>query len=252
MSFLLSLLAASSGNSQATDPAPSPKPTGPLTLGPGVHVHVDANSLFAKWIAPGIQEVGQLGAMLKASGASSSNTAIPGQSWAEMRLASSDVEASYVPGKTNVLIVGESTNQAFNGAQVANAQEVLREARRYLVARRAAHPDYVILGVGTIPRADRATAEENRQANQVLLEVDRAMSQNLGEYELDGWVDVRAFAPQWFKLREDGMTAPFMDSLETCNSYNRKDPDMVHPIGAPRTAFADAIAQGLARLRVSR
>lgn len=242
MSILLSLLATSSGVASV---APAPKPR--LVLGPNVHIHVDANSLFARWIAPGIETVGDLGAAIKAAGTTSSNTAIPGQSWDDMRLRADDVDASYRPGKTNVLITGETTNQIYNAG--STAEQAIQKAQQYISARKAAHPDWIILLVGTIPRADLATAELNREANQKLLEVDAYQKENLSDMGVHGFVDVRAFAPEWYALRSDGTTAAFMDSPATCNVYaGQAGPDMVHPINAPRTAFANAIAEGLAKL----
>lgn len=243
MDLLLSLL-ASSGSTGTVQ-----VPTHYLTISPSVHVHVDANSLFAKWIAPGIETVGDLGAAIKASGATSSNTAIPGQSWDDMRLRADDVDAAYVPGKTNVLITGETTNQVYNLG--STTEQTIQKAQQYITARKAAHPDWIILLVGTIPRADLATPELNRAANQRLLEVDNYQRAHLQDMGVHGWVDVRSAAPEWFALRPDGMTAPFMDSLTTCNSYDGKIPDMVHPIGEARIAFANAIAEGLLSLSYS-
>lgn len=244
MSLLLSLLAASSGSGGAVAPG---RPVVPrLKLSPDVHVHVDANSLFAKWIAPGIETVGDLGAAIKAAGATSSNSAIPGQTWDDMRLRADDVDAAYVPGKTNVLITGETTNQIYNAG--STPEQAIQKAQQYISARKALHPDWIILLVGTIPRADLSTPELNEDANQRLLDVDRYQKTHLEDLGVHGFVDVRGFAPEWFALRADGMTAPFMDSLSTCNSYNSKDPDMVHPVNEPRTAFANAIAAALPAL----
>lgn len=245
MSLLLSLLASSGGVGVSVVPTPNT----PLKLSPNVHVHVDANSLFAKWISPGIETVGNLGAAIKTAGATSSNTAIPGQTWDDMRLRADDVDAAYVPGKTNVLITGETTNQVYNLG--STTEQAIQKAQQYISARRAVHSDWIILLVGTIPRADLATAELNKAANQRLVEVDRYQRSHLRDIGAHGWVDVRGFAPEWFSLREDGMTAPFMDSLGTCNSYNGKAPDMVHPIGEARVAFANAIHDSLMRLSIN-
>lgn len=242
MSLLLSLLASSGGGGVASVPAPVPR----LKLGQNVHIHVDANSLFARWIAPGIEAIGNLGAAINSAGATSSNTAIPGQSWDDMRLRADDVDAAYVPGKTNVLITGETTNQVYNAG--STVEQTIQKAQQYITARKLAHPDWIILLVGTIPRADLATAELNRAANQRLVEVDAYHKANMRDVGVHGFVDIREFAPEWFALRSDGATAAFMDSLETCNSYDGKVPDMVHPVNAARTAFADAVALGITQL----
>lgn len=245
MSLLLSLLASSGGAGTSTAPAP----TQLLKLSPNVHVHVDANSLFARWIAPGVETVGNLGAAINSAGATSSNTAIPGQSWDDMRLRADDVDAAYVPGKTNVLITGETTNQVYNAG--STVEQTIQKAQQYISARKAVHPDWIILLVGTIPRADLATAELNKAANQRLVEVDSYQRSHLQDMGVHGFVDVRSYAPEWFSLRTDGTTAPFMDSIETCNSYDREVPDMVHPIGEARVAFANAIHNSLMRIEMN-
>lgn len=239
---LLYLLAASAGglNSNLIPQVPR------LSLSPNIHVHVDANSLFANWIAPGIETVGNLGATIKATGATSSNTAIPGQSWDDMRIRADDVDAAYVPGKTNVLITGETTNQIFNAG--STSAETIAKANQYIIDRKSAHPDWIILLVGTIPRADLPTEKMNIQANYKMLEVDKYQESNLQEIGVHGFVNVRKYAQEWYTLRSDGHTAAFMDSLSTCNSYDGKVADRVHPIGVPRETFSAAIADGLKRL----
>lgn len=244
MSLLLSLLASSGGVRVDATPAPAPIPR--LKLGQDVHIHIDANSLFARWIAPGLETVGNFGKLVSSSGATASNSAIPGQTWDDMRLAASDVDSAYIPGKTNVLVTGETTNQVYNAG--SSVEQTIQKAQQYITARKLAHPDWIILLVGTIPRADLATPELNRVANQKLIEVDAYHKANMLDVGVHGFVDIRRFAPEWFALRPDGATAAFMDSLETCNSYDGKVPDMVHPINAARTAFADAIALGITQL----
>lgn len=241
MSILLSLLATTGGYG-ASDVASIPR----LTLNSSVNVHVDANSLFANWIAAGIETVGDLGSKLKKAGVTSSNSAIPGQSWDDMRLRANDVDSAFVSGKTNVLITGETTNQIYN--MNSSVEDTIRKSQQYISERRVANPDWIILLVGTIPRADLASDDLNRSANQKLLDVDAYHKSHLDDVGVNGFVDVRAFSPEWFGLRSDGMTAKFMDSLTTCNSYNGSDPDRVHPINEPRTAFANAIAAGLDKL----
>lgn len=240
MSLLLSLLASSGGAgiSQVLTPR--------LTLNSDVHVHVDANSIFAQWVYPGIDKVGELGSAIKTAGSTSSNSSIPGQTWDDMRLRADDVDSAYRPGKTNVLITGETTNQVYNLG--ATTEQAIQKAQQYITARKIAHPDWIILLVGTIPRADLSTPELNKSANQKLLEVDNYQRAHLKDMGVHGFVDVRSYAPEWFKLRDDGITSPFMDSIATCNSYNGKDPDKVHPINDPRTSFANAIASALSTL----
>lgn len=205
-------------------------------------IAVDGNSLYARWIAPAINEVSKFGALVKGSGANSGNVAIPGQTWADMIKNATDIDGLYVPGKKNILVIGETTNSIYNeGATVA---KTVADAKAYIAARRASQKwDYVVL-CGTIPRGDKATAAENVELNKRLIDVDNQLKADDTLYNT--WVDFRAFSPEWFGLR-DGYTAKFMDSTATCNPVSGK-PDMIHPIGVARDVFADAIVDGIKQL----
>lgn len=204
-------------------------------------IAVDGNSLYARWIAPAINEVATFGALLKGSGANSGNVAIPGQTWADMIKNAADIDGLYVPGKKNILVIGETTNSIYN--EGASVEKTVSDAKAYIAARRAAHKWEKIVLCGTIPRADRSISTENRSLNQRLLEVDARLRADTSLYDV--WVDYRAYAPQWYTLAADGATAPFM-APGTCNILGGQI-DMIHPIGAARDAYADAIADGLRR-----
>ena len=207
---------------------------------------VDANSLYARWVAPGIQEVAGFKQLIQSTGANVGNCAIPGQTWADMTKNATDVQSLWRDGKKNILVTGETTNSIFvEGATVA---KTVADAKAYIAARRASQKwDYVVL-CGTIPRGDKATAQENVELNKRILDVDSQLKADTTLY--DSWVDFRAFSPEWFGLRNDGYSAKFMDSTATCNPTGGR-PDMIHPIGAPRDVFADAIADGLNRLSLA-
>lgn len=207
------------------------------------NIVIDANSLFARWVAPGIQEVAGFKNLIQSTGANVGNCAIPGQTWADMTKNATDVQGLWRSGKKNILVTGETTNSIFvEGATVA---KTVADAKAYIAARRASQKwDHVVL-CGTIPRGDKATAQENATLNRSLLEVDTQLRADASLY--DSWVDFRAFSPEWFGLRPDGYSAKFVDSVATCNTVGGK-PDMIHPIGVARDAFADAIADGLKRL----
>ena len=207
------------------------------------NIVVDANSLFTRWVAPGIQEVAGFKNLIQSTGANAGNCAIPGQTWADMTKNATDVQGLWRSGKKNILVTGETTNSIFvEGATVA---KTVADAKAYIAARRASQKwDYVVL-CGTIPRGDKATAQENVEMNKRILDVDAQLKADESLY--NSWVDFRAFSPEWFGLRNDGYSAKFMDSVATCNTIGGK-PDMIHPIGVARDVFADAIADGIKRL----
>lgn len=204
-------------------------------------IAVDGNSLYARWIAPAINEVSKFGALVKGSGANSGNVSIPGQTWADMIKNAADIDGLYVPGKKNILVIGETTNSIYN--EGASVEKTVSDAKAYIAARRAAQKWEKIILCGTIPRADKSSPAENRALNQRLLEVDARMRADTSLYDV--WVDYHAYAPQWYTLAADGATAQFM-TPGTCNVLGGKI-DMIHPIGAARDAYADAIADGLRR-----
>lgn len=207
------------------------------------NIVVDANSLFARWVAPGIQDVAGFKNLIQSTGANVSNCAIPGQTWADMTKNATDVQGLWRSGKKNILVTGETTNSIFvEGATVA---KTVADAKAYIAARRASQKwDYVVL-CGTIPRGDKATSQENVELNKCLIDADNQLKADDTLYST--WVDFRAFSPEWFGLRNDGYSARFMDSTATCKPVGGK-PDMIHPIGAPRDVFADAIADGIKRI----
>lgn len=207
------------------------------------NIVVDANSLFARWVAPGINDVAGFKQLIQSTGANVGNCAIPGQNWADMTKNASDVQGLWRDGKRNILVTGETTNSIF--VEGASVTKTVADAKAYIAARRASQKwDYIVL-CGTIPRGDKATAQESVELNKRLIDVDNQLKADESLYS--SWVDFRAFSPEWFGLRGDGYTAKFMDSTATCNPVGGK-PDMIHPIGAPRDVFADAIADGIKRL----
>ena len=100
-------------------------------------IAVDGNSLYARWIAPAINEVSKFGALVKGSGANSGNVAIPGQTWADMIKNAADIDNLYVSGKKNILVIGETTNSVYN--EGASVEKTVSDAKAYIAARRAAH-----------------------------------------------------------------------------------------------------------------
>lgn len=164
------------------------------------NIVVDANSLFARWVAPGIQDVAGFKQLIQSTGASVSNCAIPGQTWADMTRNATDVQGLWRDGKKNILVTGETTNSIFvEGATVA---KTVADAKAYIAARRASQKwDYIVL-CGTIPRGDKATPQENVEMNKRLIDADNQLKADESLYST--WVDFRAFSPEWFGLRGDG------------------------------------------------
>lgn len=209
------------------------------------NVHVDGNSIFAKWFYPPINQVAELGAYFKKYIVYNSNTAIPGQNWLEMTSAISDTKEAYrSSAKRNLLVVGETTNSS-DKRYLYSPEQIIDQAKAYIQKVKSDGQNWEVILVGTIPRADFDRVEDNIAFNARLISVDNYMREHYKEMGADYFIDVREKSPEWFTLRSDKYTAKFMDSLNTCNSYDKINADMVHPINVARDAFANAILYGL-------
>ena len=257
MSTLFTILAMGGGGEPAAPApppvAPTPTPTAPYRLGADDHIIIDANSYYANWTYPGIQEIGALKPLITSAGATVTNTAIPGQTWTNMRVNNEDVIAAFRPGKRNILICGETRNWvATHGG--CTADDVAMEASLYIATVRAAVQarygqdfDRVVL-CGTIPNStflDEPWKNDIPGMNKVLSGFDDMARADPGALGADVFADFRSKI-KWFS--GDGtVRAPFAQSQETV-----KEPisgtDWVHPTGAAREAFAEAIADALKRL----
>jgi hypothetical protein len=156
-----------------------------------------------------------------------------------MASAASDVDAAYDPGKTNVLVVSETTNSVFGDGKTAAA--TITDYLTYINGRLAAHPwEYVVM-FGTIPRGGQAGDATN---NARLLEVDALVQADLAAHHLDAFFGFRDLSPFY----QDGTTrAGFMASTTTC--YESTAP-YIHPIGTARELMASRVAYGLQRIPV--
>lgn len=257
MSSLFTILAMGGGG-EPVAPAPPPEAPAPAAvpykLGTDTHIIIDANSYYAPWTYPGIQEIGELKQLITSAGATVSNTAIPGQTWTNMRVNNEDVIAAFKPGKRNILICGETRNWvATHGGCTVN--DVAMEASLYIATVRAAVQarhgqdfDRVIL-CGTIPNStflDEPWKNDIPGMNKVLAGFDDLARADPGALGADVFADFRS-KNEWFS--GDGTTrAPFAQTQETV-----KEPisgtDWVHPTGAARAAFAEAIADALKNLK---
>lgn len=218
----------------ARSPGATAPPVDYLQLTNAVHLHIDANSIYAAWVYAPIQEVGELAALTTATGIGWSNSSIPGQDWRDMASAASDVDAGYVAGKTNVLVIGETTNSIFNDGR--STAQTLGDIEAYLAGRLAANPwEYVVM-MGTIPRGGTAGDATN---NARLLEVDDTIRADPTAYGLDLFIGYRDLSP-FFR---DGTTrAGFMTSTLTCLESTAP---YIHPVGSARELIAARIADRL-------
>lgn len=214
-----------------------------LTLDSTVHVHFDANSIYANWgVYSGGKGIDQLPALVDlaaSTGVTYSNTSIPGQSWAGMTSAATDIDAAYVAGKVNVLAVSETTNSVFNDGKTAAG--AVADYLAYINGRLAANPwDYVVM-FGTVPRGGQAGDATN---NARLVEADALIEADLAGNHVDAFFGFRDLSPFFLSGNaREGFMASTTTCLESTAPY-------IHPVGSARELLASRVAYGLQRIPV--
>lgn len=258
MSMLLGLLAAGA-TVQATAPVPAvPAAKPPFKLGRDTNLVIHANSYYAQWTYPGIQEVGELGALIRESGVTASNFAIPGTTWAVMTLSNQNVISAFDPAKTNILVCGETRNQTFEfGSVITDPQVLVQRTRAYITRIQAETKakygkgwDYVVL-CGTIATQDvhNYPSEQVLAGNNAMAAYDEFMRDraNLASVGADYFVDYRTLDAATFDGDGVNRLAGFMASPGV-TVMERTAGTFVHPIGAAREAFAACIARTLRKV----
>lgn len=233
-----------------------PAPAG-FKLDANTNIIIDANSYYAKWVYGPINEVGDLKKLLSEKGITSiSNVAIPGQTWANMRMNHSDVVNAYKPGMKNVLICGETRNWVASTAD-ATAEKAIKQATDYVQAVTAAIRakyfsgdnsrkvfDKIII-CGTIPNStlgDEPWKNNISGLNAVLAKFDELMRSGYKVLGFNAFVDFRANT-EFFG--GDGTEKPGFAQNQSTVLEQMGTGEYVHPTGVAREAFAAAIAAAL-------
>lgn len=250
--IFFTLLASQAGGGVQVSPSPA-SPAAPFRIGADTNIVVDANSYYAKWEYDPIDKVGALGQLVRSRGATSQNVAIPGQTWANMRLNLVDVVSAFDPTKRNILVCGETRNWVASTAGAASEQAV-DQAKRYINAVQAAvrerygkEFDRVVL-CGTIPNStfgDEPWKTDVPGFNRTLIGFDSYARAHYREMGADAFADFRANT-QWFG--GDGTTKPGFAQSQATVREPVNTGEWVHPVGAAREAFASVIADTLTSL----
>lgn len=208
-----------------------------LTLTSTVHVHIDSNSIPASWVYPPIEDVDELDVLIAHTGITITNSSVTGQAWTAMTSSATDVDGAYDGAKTNVLVIGETTNSVFNDGRTA--AQTIGDFQAYLAGRLAAHPWQYVVMLGTLPRGGQSSDATN---NGRLLTVDDTIRADLPTYGLDAFVYYRDIAD----FSGTGNTqAGFMTSGTTCLETVAP---FIHPINSARQLIANRIARDLQRI----
>lgn len=179
------------------------------------------------------------------SGATMSNVSFAGRSWGDLISNGSAVDSAYVPGKINVLVVGETTNSVFNTS--STAAQAVASAQSYINARLAQNPDWRIVLVTTIPRQTGPQVAANQTAldaaNAVLVAADNIMRATYRKMGAVALVDVRSPGSPF---NFTGYTPA--DFSAVANLYAEADGSRVHLTNAGYSLWADMIDLALRRL----
>lgn len=172
------------------------------------NVIIDGNSIYT-WVGGDAMDVvlSRLPPFFE-SGCTFHNLAISGATWTTMRAGASDVDDAYVPGMKNILIAGETTNEAL--ATEKTGQEIWNVAADYFQARKTAHPDLKMLVCGSIPFWRELT--DNAERNQRMIDFDTIMKANYSGL-VDGYVDYRTDANPQFN--HDGSLITYFSAYPT-------------------------------------
>lgn len=235
----------------------APAPGGAFKLDANTNIIIDANSYYAKWVYDPINEIGDFKKLISEKGITSvSNVAIPGQTWANMRMNHSDVVNAYKPGMKNVLICGETRNWVASNAD-ATAEKAVKQATDYVQTVTAAirakyFPgdnsrkvfDKIII-CGTIPNStfgDEPWKNNISGLNAVLIKFDELMRTGYNALGFNAFADFRANT-EFFG--GDGTEKPGFARNQNTVLEQMNTGEYVHPTGVAREAFAAAIATAL-------
>lgn len=205
-----------------------------ITVNSTVHVNIDGNSIESDQMGiPGIHSLPPLTGLVSATSCTVTNTSIAGQTWADMGTAISDVQATYVSGKTNILVCKETRNTMANGTtSVATCLGLIHD---YATALFAGHADWVVAYMESIPSDGVPTATWNA----LMFEVDTYVRNHLTEFGFRKFIRLRDIST----FSGDGLSQQgFMTSISNCLESS---PPYVHPRGSARESEAARIARDL-------
>lgn len=186
----------------------------------GVNIVFDGNSLVAGSGASGSSKFlpAQVAALSPLNGlVTVTNIGVAGQSIANMRTrGTAYADANYVAGKKNILVVWEGTNSICNEVKTGAAAGA--EMAGYCADRLAAHPDWIIVQMTTLPRFGLITTYTVAQANAELDAYNAYLQANHRTMGCKRLVDVRtAGIFTYTGPTVNGTMSPYMSDTTHCN-----------------------------------
>lgn len=167
------------------------------------------------------------------------NKGISGQTVADMTSNATDIDATWVAGKTNVLLLWEITNSIF--VQGRTGLQACSDMTAYIAARQAVHPWTVVL-MTCLPRGDHLGSTWNVTTGEAELEAANAYLR--ANYKSMG-------AKALVEVRQPGGPFNFTDSSNAANFPSSLWIDRTHPTngtGGGKAIIAGYISDVLRRL----
>lgn len=163
-----------------------------------VNLVFDGNSLFFGEGATASQfrVPDQVMALAPVAGSGATRTGsgnpVSGQTWRQMNGldggSTADVDGAWSAGKTNILIIWETTNSVYNGGRTG--LQAAQDCADYIAARKALNPWKVVL-LTTIPREQGSNQTDRDAKNAQLAAADNFMRGNYRAMGADVLCDVR-------------------------------------------------------------
>lgn len=166
-----------------------------MRYSPQVNIVWEGNSLVSGVGSTGGQTLplqSSSNAPIANTGTGITNLSVSGSTWAAMEARASGVNAAWVNGKTNILVLWEHVNSICAGG--LTAQQSANAMRDYIAARRAVHP-WIVVGLTMIPCEGyigvMTTQALRDQYNSIMTTCDNLVRADPAAYGLDALVDVR-------------------------------------------------------------
>jgi len=201
---------------------------GPLRIDSGLNVIVDGNSIYADFYTP-IATLLASSAAFTGRGASTISCAVSGSLWSTMLGHVSSVSAAFVPGLTNILVAGETTNSMATGGG-RTAAEAWADCLTYIAAVRAARPTMRFVLCGSLP----CRYLNDGTKNAAMLAWDALALANYRQNGIERFVNYRA-------------TVPFNVSGESAGDYpgTHWNGDQVHVNDTGKAIMCDLIGRAI-------
>lgn len=204
---------------------------GPLRINSSLNIIVDGNSIYSGNYTA-IATLLLSSTPLSGTGATAVNCAASGFNWSTLSGHVSSVSAAYAAGKTNVLVVGETTNSIANGGG-RTAAEAWSDCLSYVAAVKATRPDMRIILCGSLP----ARPAGDGTKNAAMVAWDALALAGYRAAGISRFVNFRA-------------TTPFNVTGDVSGDYPTTywDADQVHPKDAAKTIMCDLMGRAIASL----